>query len=128
MLKDNLSLFLRHFIKTFKLKYTSKYNFVRFCRMAKFTQKGNLRKKTPCQVCYTMHEVFYPPPRLKYFSFKKLKTRNKFIVGKISFLFLWGWSHGGVKKELWKTIPGRLKQVPQDSPYWDRTNTRHCTF
>ena len=29
---------------------------------------------------------------------------------------------------LWKTIPGRLKQVPQDSPEWDRMDTRHCTF
>ena len=29
---------------------------------------------------------------------------------------------------LWKTIPGRLKQVPQDSPEWDRTDTGHCTF
>ena len=32
------------------------------------------------------------------------------------------------KPILWKTIPGRLKQVPQDSPEWDRTDTRHCTF
>ena len=28
---------------------------------------------------------------------------------------------------LWKTMPGRLKQVPQDSMKWDRTDTGHCT-
>ena len=31
---------------------------------------------------------------------------------------------GGV---MWKTMPGRLKQVPQDSTEWDRTDTGHCT-
>ena len=28
---------------------------------------------------------------------------------------------------LWKTMPGRLKQVPQDSTEWDRTDTGYCT-
>ena len=28
---------------------------------------------------------------------------------------------------LWKTMPGRVKQVPQDSTEWDRTDTGHST-
>ena len=28
---------------------------------------------------------------------------------------------------LWKTMPGRLKQVPQDSTESDRTDTGHST-
>ena len=28
---------------------------------------------------------------------------------------------------MWKTIPGRVKQVPQDSTEWDRTNTGQST-
>ena len=28
---------------------------------------------------------------------------------------------------MWKTMPGHLKQVPQDSTEWDRTDTGHCT-
>ena len=28
---------------------------------------------------------------------------------------------------MWKTMPGRIKQVPQDSTEWDRTDTGHCT-
>ena len=30
-------------------------------------------------------------------------------------------------KLLWKTMPGRIKQIPQDSTEWDRTDTGHCT-
>ena len=29
--------------------------------------------------------------------------------------------------KLWKTMPGRLKQVTQDTTEWDRTDTGHCT-
>ena len=28
---------------------------------------------------------------------------------------------------MWKTMPGRVKQVPQDSTEWDRTDTGHST-
>ena len=27
---------------------------------------------------------------------------------------------------MWKTMPGRVKQVPQDSTERDRTDTGHC--
>ena len=46
-----------------------------------------------------------------YHSHKKYSFKNLFVK----------------MNKVWKTMPGRVKQVPQDSTEWDRTNTGHST-